>query len=1021
MHVSFSVPSARSWSRSPWVAALLLSGLAGGCGGGSGGGGQSGVTGQEQPKPGGGFFFVDENGSGGRANLHLAEVQWGRLVDVHEIDAAGNRVEVPIFHDFVVEPTVLTDGANYILDRNLVTQRERLTIRARKTGVTDTTAFDQLLAAACDALPTVAPKDIGSAPPFGNVPRNACMALRFDDCLADDATSARNLPSNVHVATGYPPSTPFSARVVFDPNHGAVVGAAFHSTRVLVDLTTSEAEAAALPVVQGVNQIGLPESQSASPSASFAVRVPSRVDIGSAQSTVLTNLSGVRLDAQDNAPSDLGSPTQDVVRAVRGGNADDPSNGFLTDVDRPRVVGAWGITVSDAAIDLAGEPGFDFLVDFDFASTCLRAPAVGDVITVGSALLEVTAAAPLVGSSATDVKARSAAFIANRLTLNGSGLFEAPFDPTSPLAKGCWVTFLPEATTFPSTGVLTSAQVLVRFSEPMDPATLSPFRDFMVVDGVSVGTTSTANSHNIIVGEVAPNSALTVYTFSPKLPLRHAANVASPMHIELDEPRDLAGNRLRHALPFVDFTIEPLEAEQKNGAIVLRLDAVDEYAPNDAGPDTLADLRGQFFFNSTRGSIFPRAVATTGWPADRTIPVPKLMGFPLAGDQLPLNPMGAKVQTLWRYCDVGWAVRDETKYNMDVIGLNWSPFVGGVQADFFELFEIRLGHSRWLPDEPFANTGFPAGTPFEGNYLAGSNPKIVHSRSLGYAINPSQSFRSSTGTVMMPYPLNQVSGPQLTYTWRDTSILTLGADGGAGTTAAPGIPLAVELAAGLAVTPGSVATRTNVPSFGLPLLVEFKCFPSDSGLGINALDIGVAGTIGPAFRAFSAGGFNTLHNPAPVLPDSEITPKGGLNPFSTPPGLPTAPVDPLFYIGQLDTVVRLSRVHSVWLDSGQSVLPAWQSPVLEPANAGQPTGTDVLLDFRSATGFQGAGTAPFNGALLDAYGNQLTNQPQTLSGWSSDITLANNKRYLQMRITFVNNVSSGVSPELTALALPFTK
>src|SRR5262249_37437858 len=150
--------------------------------------------------------------------------------------------------------------------------------------------------------------------------------------------------------------------------------------------------------------------------------------------------------------------------------------------------------------DPAGDAGFDFLVDFDFTSTCSQAPAVGDILTtIGGALLEVTASAPLVGSTVTDVKARSAAFITNPLTLIGSGVYPRPFDPRSPLAKGCWVPFLPEATTFPATGVLTSAQVLVRFSEPMDPATLSPFRDFLVVDGVAAANnTSTANSHNII-------------------------------------------------------------------------------------------------------------------------------------------------------------------------------------------------------------------------------------------------------------------------------------------------------------------------------------------------------------------------------------------------------------------------------------------------------------------------------------------------------------------------------------------
>ncbi len=1020
MHVSSPASFARPWSRSPAVPVLLLVGaFVAGCGGGSGSSGQSGITGQESVKPGGGTFFVDENGSGGRASLHLAQVMWGRLVDVHEVDAAGKRVEVPVFRDFVVEPGILTNGASYVLDRNPVTQRERLTIQARKRGVVDTSAFDQLLAAANDALPAVTTKNVNSAPPFTSVPRNACVVLRFDDCLADGAAGALNLPNTVLVLSGYPPITPFSARVVFDPNHGATVRGVFHSTRVLVDMTTSEAEANALPAPQGVNQVGLPASLAATPSANVSVRIPSRVDVGSGQFQVLTNLSGVSLDDQQNGPTDIGVPTIDIVRAMRSGNPDNPSNGFLTDVERPRVVGGWPMTVVDADPDPSGEAGFDFLVDFSFTTTCLNPPEVGDVLTIGSALLEVTEAAPLVGVGVTDLKARSVVFVGNPLTLTGNGLYQAPFLPSLTLADGCWVSFLPEATTFPTDGVQTTAQVLLRFSEPMDPATLSPFGDFLIVNGAA-GPSSSAIAHNILVGEVAPSSDLTLFSFAPKLPMRHTANDANDIkHLELKEPRDLAGNRLRHRLPFVDFKIAPLEATQNNGAIVLRLDANDEYAPNGAGPDGLADLRGQFFFDSQRGGIFPRPVATTGWPGDRSNPVPRLMqaGF---FSNLPLNPLGAKVQALWRYCDFGWNVRDETKYNLDVVGLNWSPFTGGVQADFFELFEIRLGHSRFLPDELFFNTGLPGATPFEGNYLNGSNQKVVHNRTLGYAVNPSLRFNSTTNVVMMPYPLNLGSAtPDVTYTWRDTTILTKGADGGTPgspgpppVAGPPGVPVSNEGVAGGA----NFATIRNVPSVGLPLLIEFKCFPSDSGLGINGLDVALAGgTAGPAFRAFSAGGINNLGNPTLVQPDNALTPTG----IVTPAGL-SAPVDPAYYIGQLDTVVRLSRVHTVWLDSGLTGTTTWAAPVLEPAGAAQPTGTSVQLEFRSATGFATAAVTQFNAALMDAYGEQ-TNNPTVLSDWSSNISLANGKRYLQVRITLVNNTAAGVSPQLTALALPFTK
>ena len=183
----------------------------------------------------------------------------------------------------------------------------------------------------------------------------------------------------------------------------------------------------------------------------------------------------------------------------------------------------------------------------------------------------------------------------------------------------------------------------------------------------------------------------------------------------------------------------------------------------------------------------------------------------------------------------------------------------------------------------------------------------------------------------------------------------------------------------------------------------------------------------PNFRVYSAGGINTSGNPVIVLPDSELVPAGGFNPGSTPPGRRTAlPADNVFYIGQLDTVVRVSRVHSVWLDAGLGIAPEWKVPVLEPSTAGQPSGTNVLLDFRSATTFSGGvATDPFNASRLDVYGNdpRPSNQspfiPTNLSDWSSDVGVGDGKRYLQVRLTFVNNIATGLSPELTGLALPF--
>lgn len=1070
MHASLSKLSRRSLPGSPdaLLPAVLLAVLVTACGGSSGGGGQSGIVGQEGTKPGGASFIVDENQSGGAASLHLAEVLWGRLVDVHQIDANGERVDPPVYTDFVINPFLETDNVRWVLERNPLTQRERLVILNTKgpDPLDSPPTEDKFLTILreADSLLLVADKndDGTSAPPFTTVPRNACMVLRFDDCLDDDAEASKDLvtagSATVEVFTGYPPSTPYTTRVVFDPNHGALIRGSFHSTRVLVDLTTSDFEAAALPVVVEPNSVGLPPRLDDSDAPNVSVRIPSQDDLGSGQFRVLTNLKGRPLDLQDNGPVDVNSVTQDVVRAVKAGNNDDDSNGFLVDREKPFVIGNWPATISDAADNGAGEDGFDFLVDLHFQSTCAVAPVAGDLVRSGDNLLQVTSAGILTGSDVLNLQVRSLTEVDVPGVLDGECRFHTPFSSTSPVVSGCWLNFVPEPLVFPTGGITTTAQVLIQFSEPMDPDTLSAFGGFLVVHGGG-GAASTAISSNIVVGEVHPNSSLTLFSFEPNAPFSHTAGSATDtFHVELgvrnpdDELRkpgivkDLAGNPYRFMtdFPFVNFAIAAAQPAESNRAIVMRFDASDETDrdtttdsdPFGDAPDPNAlrvDLRGQFFYDD-RGAIMGRPVAFNGWPVDRNNPVPSRMAPPGLPVIEPLVRLGAKLQTVWRYCDMGWDARDETKYNLDVIGINWSPVAGLVTADFYPQFEILLGHSRFLPDEAInPTTGLPysptSGLPttlFEGNYLAGAGPTVVHNRALGYSVDPATQFNSTSPTMtpMIPFPLNRGLGTDVTYTWRDTAILAKGADGDP---AQRGVPLLIEQQAGVMplANPGSLGAALQVPTFGLPLLMEFRCHSSDIALGFNTFNYGLAngfafgtGIIVPTFRAYSAGGTSGSGSPLKVLPDAEDFPRGLLG-----SALPVV-VDNDFYFGQLDTVVRVSRVHSAWLDAGDaiSVNPSWRPAVLEPSLAEQPLGTNILIDYRGATGFSTTSVNAFDAALMNAYGEVTGSgapQPQQLTDWSNDIRIANGKRFIQLRITFVNNIDTGVGPRLTGLALPY--
>ncbi len=1029
---------------------LALVGGAAACGSG-GGGDSSGVFGEAELKENGDTFFVDPHRGGEATRLHLSEMFWGRLVDVHDVDEDGVARVQPLFRDFAINENVQSDGTNYSLETNPITQETRLVIlRQRDAADTGNGTFIDLLKQAGQGLPPITPKhdDGSSSEPFSFVARNSAIVLRFDDTLDDDGQARLDLIDTVRVYTGYPPLTPFSARVIFDPNHGALVGGRFHSTRVLIDLTISQAESIDLAQPLPLNSIGLPASLTTSTEPNVSVRIPTLLDFGVGQFALLRGLSGAPLSLTENGPADDSGPTKDIVRAVRAGNPSDLNNGFLLDLNSPEVVGAWPLVVED--VQALDTEGFDFVLELLFDTSCRGAPEVSDVISIGERFVEVVqnGSPPDAGGRVADVRVRvlSGEPVTEVGVLLGNALFLSTFDPVAEVPPGCWVGFTPRPGLYPAGDVSTQAQVQVRFSEPMDPSTLDPFDTFLVVRG---DANTVIISTNIVVGEVNPSSDLKEFTFLPRLELAHSPSNADPYHVRLSAVSDLAGNPLANVLQPVNFTLDADQPEVRNGGTTLRFDSTDEVVPLD-----LPDLRGQFFVDLEQGLIRPRPVVFSGYPADRVNPVPSIMIPYAPGVQTPLTPLGSRLHTVWRYCDLGWQVRDETKYNLDVFGLSWAPIGGRVVNDFYQEFEIRLAHSRRLPDEDidvnllprFPNSGL-VGDPsfFAENILNDplSPQKVVHPRTLGYVITPADIFVASSGRPMLPYPLNRHVETPVTYTWRDTAALARAGPAG------DGIPLDIEAGRPLNLEnqSGYVARSGQVPSFGLPLLMEYRCYPSDEGIGLNSLDISLAinSSAIPSFRSYSTGGVNVNGQTVFRNPDLELVPAGGFNPSSSPPGRRTARSDDnSFYIGQLDAVTKVSRVHSVWINT-DFVAPDYAPPVILPRGAEQPAGTSVVVEYRGATGFSLdalATSGPFDAAQLDAYGEMffVVNDPGPPPGdehgyykplgsvsfldgvatWRGDTEALDGAQFFQMRITFVNNIQTGLSPVLSAIGVAYS-
>lgn len=1015
-----------SLPRPPRWAALLL--VTAACSGRSrpdpGTGGPAGILGE---KPGGGYFLSDPHQSGLASRVRLLEIGWGRVVDVYDVDERGEANPVPVLRDVVISEDVLSDATDLSLVTNPVTGDSRLVVfRMRAAPDTGSGTFTSILARATSRLGPLVPKndDGRSAPPFSYVARNATLVLRFDDLLEDGPEARASLLEDVRLTSGYPPVTPRDARIVFDPSHGGIAGGVFHSTRILVDFTVNEREALELPYAVPVNVSGLPASSASSALANASLHLPTALDDSRGQFTRLTNLAGHPL--RPEGPLQLG--TQDLVRAFRAGGPADTNSGFLLDFAGPRLVGSWDIAVEAAQDDPLGPPGFGFRADVRFRTPCSAAPSPGDTLQLGGELFEVRAPAPAPdpdgGVAGVPLLRLGASEPASAAALVGLGRFLTPYR-TNVLEPACWVSFVPPPANPPSEGISEDARVHLRFSEPMDPDSFRAFDSFRLLRGLE-GSGAVVRADDLVVGAVRAQQNLQEFVFEPRLPLGDVK--ARDFRFELltgaTGVRDLAGGELVGTFGQASFRLADGPAPRARRGFGLRFESPDELEP-----PGLNDLRGQVTYVTEGGLLRPRPVLSASYSADRTNPIPNLMQSFAFGVQTPLSPLGSKLQAIWRYADFGFRVRDESRYNLDVVGLSWAPLGGALVADFFPLFELRLGHARHLPDEshpPLCAPVYPfsglegAPSSFASNLL--SDPRgqqvVVHPRNLGYRLRPADLFQNERGTVFLPFPWNRSGAPLTSFTWRDTSVIARGGLRG------PGVPLDIEVGAplNLDVGIGSAGIPGRVGTIGLPLLWEVRCFPSAGALGLNALDIllPVPGWPTPNFRAFSTGGVDSNGHVVQIDPDLALTPSGGFNPTSRPPGQPTPlTADNSFYVGQIDTVVRVSRAVTIWIDTGSSA-PTYVPPVLEPR--AWPGTSSVLAEFRGADGFSPeAGDEPFDAASIDPYGDirDGTIDYHGDGSWSADIHTVDGARFLQVRFSFLNDVESGLVPELDSFGVAF--
>lgn len=1014
-------------------------------------------TGDDLPTDG---FIVEENKAGQASNLRLVGVSWGRLVEVADEDGVLRH------RDFVIGEDIRTDSIDYEVTSNPVTDQTRLRILHPFASANYVSALKR----AEQNLTPVQSKSLSpnELPPFTVVPRNAAIVLRFDDILDPRyvggawrdgknqllvAAATGQLKSNVvRVVTGNPAQQPYEARVIVDPNHGDVydfgAGPAFFSTRVILDLTVSETEAGASDPPLGINALGLPFSVTTL-QANIAFRIPTKVAPQVGQTTILTNPSNKPLAFSGNGANDASSPTNDIVRAFRSGNSDDVNNGFLFDDVSPVLIGSLTVVLeddnpSDSIPGITNLGGGQFLVRqlrFD-PSLCATTLNLGQDILDQGGTRSILLNAEQDGGVVRNLLVQVVAPLNGTILLGGAQL-QTAFDPGLDL-PACFVRFSPNPTSPPASGVTKAAQAFVRFSEPMDPAKVGPFESMTITRRPFASPALT--NFDFVVGQVAASADLREFSFVPVLPLdRSQGTPSGTYHFTLTGgptgPTDLAGNPLEIPGFAVEFVLDQTEPISVNAGVVLRFNTLNEIAFNtqDEAEGWGEYRQGQVLFDAQNGRIVPRPVNRFSAAADRNKPVPSVMTpFP-TGVQTPLSRLGSKLQTLWRYVDVGFSLSDETNINLDIEGLAWAPIGSSVVSDTYDEFSIRLAHSLWLPDEtPDPMSLFPKWPQsglvktYANNYMDPINDPgtIVHPQERGYTVLSSNMFTAESGTPMQPFPLNQglPISEWKTYTWRDTALLAKGGAQG------PGAILEIEnfivfggsSMPGVPYPPGTV-NQPGVPTVGLPLLMEFRCYPDSGALGLNAFDISLAvnSSARPNFRAFSTGGFNGTEN-VERNPDTQDQALGGFNPAT---GGSTQGVDNSFYIGQMDLVTRISRLHSIWFDTGL-VNAKYTTPVIEPRANEQPLGTQVVLHFRGATTVSTGGATNTNNirtnpANLDIYGNPLTGTvgaPTFLNGnagWSNAMTGIDTAAFFQFRVTFISNIETSLSPSLSSLGFAY--
>lgn len=1015
------------------------------------------------------FFIQDDHREGHATAFQLTSVAYGRIVELWGKDAEG--MDVRVARDFVIGGDYTGNGATVRLVSQPVLGTDRLMIdEVVEAGSAGRARFLALAAEAAASATPVADVRSSGAGALTSIPRNAALVLQFNDLV--DPASVSQLGALLRVGT--PALAPFEARVAMHDLFGGLDAASgeFRSTRIVVDFTITVAESERMSFAVPSNPIGLPPAGEADV-AHAELRLPT---VGLAGlSSPIKNTGGTPLGVSPGSV-DYSSRTVDLVRPFSIAPSGGEYRGFLMDTEAPRLVAEAEVELSVAPEQLS-TPDLFRLPRIQFPSAGCAGPAqIGDIVVQPGVVAEVIADSGAATAAGLDnVMVRLLDFPSTwtgpeqwEIDGLGTAFYQAPYDlAMDDLRVACLVGVTPDplgAPSAPTRGVDPGAFFQLRFNEPIGESGDNALES-VLISRTPIAPEGAFDPRDTVVavGEPFGLSPLSGgYLVRPEVPLAHEAGASEVYYLT---PRtgahavtDLAGNPLLESPGPIAMSIDPAADPVSSGGVLLGFEG-----PRELG-NIGRDLSGQVIPSFGDSLVRPRPVVRFQGNVDRSNPILAQHTAFNQGVRTPFTPFGARMQAVWRYCDMGLGLTDPSTINVDVEGLYWAPSGDMVIADSFSAFEIKLSHSRWAPDEvidpaslfpKYQNSGLrPL---FSNNVLQGDTQTVVHPRQLGYVFSPADLLVTPTGETLLPFPMNRVTGaPTRTYTWRDTTLRHRAGNAVAGVE-----PEVVAIATGTAPPQQPYFRTGEVQSIGLPLLMDLAMFPDPSAAGLNGwvLNLAVNSSSRPYFRAFSAGGINVGGNSVFVDPDQETQANGGYSPGSNPPGQQTFGRDNSVMLGAADFVVRKSLAHTVWIDAGSvSLNRQFTQPVVSRL-PGQGAGGALSIDVRGASeiAYDDSGTVDDNdgdengiadmledAAQLDLYGDFYNERDQSilthrvagqnpgitflsLSGtleadeWRANANSIEGARYVQLRLTMESDIETGVVPVVGAVGIAWTE